>query len=417
MMFMFRTSIARDAAPAAGGSPRGGPGLAPARAAACLLVCFAALTAACAGGAPRGAAAGWDDPRRAQVDARILDLIEARAWGDVIRLADSLEAAGAGDPRLWGQKALALGRTERIEEAIALFERSLRADYASCENHLNFAVVLLEDGRSGRALTELFEAERFCGPENLSLIRRNRSVARIHRGEHDLARQEVEAGLRFASGDPYLLGLKGMLVAETAPAQAESLFASAERAGGMTSDFLYHLGLLLLRAGRPAEALRPLAEALRLDPAHRGIRYAYADAMAGEGRHEEARQILSELLAEQPDEAVTKRLARLLFRGERFEEALELFRSLPQEPENRDRVAMCLHRLGRSDEALKIQRGVVAERPDWPVGLVNLAVILAAGGQLDEAELLLLRALQLDPENVSATIGLETLRRARSGEP
>ena len=74
---------------------------------------------------------------------------------------------------------------------------------------------------------------------------------------------------------------------------------------------------------------------------------------------------------------------------------------------------MCLHGLGRSSEALVIQRGVVAERPDWTVGMINLAVILGALGELDEAERILERVLEIDKENVAASLNLERIRRVR----
>lgn len=380
-----------------------------------LVVCIAALVAACAGSGQEKIPGGqWNDPRREAADRHIMGLIEAGRWERVVRVADSVEAAVGGDPRLWGQKAFALGKTDRFDESVGLFEKALLADYASCDNHLNFAVVLLESGRSGRALTELGEAARFCGAANLPVVQRNRAVAFLHRGEQERALEAVDEGLSSAPKDPYLLGLKAMLIAEAAPVQAESLFVRAEAAGGMTADFLYHLGLLLLRAERPAEALPPLEAAMREDPGDRGIRSARAEVLTRVGRHGEAERALRELLAEEPDEEIERRLARLLMRREEYGEALGIFRSLPPTPENLDRAAMCLHKLGRTHEALEIQRGVVAERPGWSTGLVNLAVYLAAEGQLDEAESMLLRALELDPENVAATVNLESLRRARS---
>lgn len=379
-------------------------------------VCLGALGASCAGsGGGSGAGGSWDDPSRAAVDRRIVSLIESGRWERVLALADSVETVSGGDPRLWGQKAFALGRSGRLGESVELFEKALLADYASCDNHLNFAVVLLESGRSGRALTELSEAARFCGPANYPVVQRNRAVAFLHRGEPERALEAVDEGLASAPDDPYLLGLKGMLVAEQEPVRAESLFVKAEAAGGTPGEFLYHLGLLFLRSERPAEALGPLEAALREMPRDRGIRRALAEALGRTGRETEAESLLRELLAESPDEEIERRLGRLLMQQERFEEALAIFRSLPPTPENRDRIAMCLHRLGRTDEAVGIQREVVARRPDWPTGLVNLAVFLAAGGALDEAETLLVRALELDPENVAATINLESLRRARSG--
>ena len=376
-----------------------------------------AIFGSCAGGgggSVRDAMdAGWEEARR-DADLRILTLLERGGYEDVIRIADSLEAAGGTDPRLKGQKAEALWRTGSVDEAVVLFEESLLADYAVCETHLNFSVLLLETGRTGRALTELNEAKMFCGPENTPVISRNLAVVRIKRGEEDAALAVVEEGLDYAPGDAYLLGLKGMLIAGTNPVLAETLFVKSERTGGMTPDFHYQLGLLMLRSSQPSRAVKPLGEALAADPADRDIRYNYAEALARSGRTEEAGTILREMLDEQYDEKTVRRLARLVFRKGDYGEALVLFRTLPGIPENLDRVAMCLHRLSRTDEAIEIQRDVVDQRPDWPTGLINLAVMLASNGELDESERLLFRALKLDPENVTATVNLESLRKARS---
>jgi len=357
--------------------------------------------------------AGWDEARL-DTDTRILTLLERGWYEEVIIIADSLEASGGTDPRLKGQKAEALWRTGSVDEAVVLFEESLLADYAVCETHLNFAVMLLETGKTGRALTELNEAKLFCGSENMPVISRNIAVVWIKRGEDDAALDAVEEGLEYSSGDSYLLGIKGMLVAEANPVLAETLFVRSERAGGMTPDFLYQLGLLMLRSSQPSRAVKPLEDALAADPADREIKFNYAEALAGSGRMQEAETTLREMLDEQYEEKVAIRLARLVFRDGDYGEALVLFQTLSETPENLDRVAMCLHRLQRTDEAIEIQRGVAGQRPDWPTGLINLAVMLASIGELDESETLLVRAIELDPENVTAIVNLESLRKARS---
>jgi tetratricopeptide (TPR) repeat protein len=355
---------------------------------------------------------GWDETRR-DADTRILALLQRGRYEEVIRLADSIETAEGTDPRLQGQKAEALWRTGSVDEAVSLFEESLLADYAVCETHLNFAVCLLETGKTGRALTELNEAKMFCGLENTPVINRNLAVVRIKMGEEDAALAVVDEGLDYAPNDSYLLGLKGMLIAEANPILAETLFVKSEREGGMTPDFLYQLGLLMLRSSEPSRALKPLEEALAADPSDQEIKFNYAEALARSGKTAEAEAVLREMLGGVFGEKAMKRLARLMFREGDYEDALILFRNLPETPENLDRVAMCLHRLSRTDEAIVIQRTVVDERPDWPTGLINLAVMLASTGELDESERLLLRALDLDPENVTALVNLESLREAR----
>lgn len=355
---------------------------------------------------------GWDETRR-DADTRILLSLERGRYDEVIRIADSLEAAEGTDPRLQGQKAEALWRTGSVDEAVSLFEESLLADYAVCETHLNFAVCLLENGKTGRALTELNEAKMFCGLENTPVINRNLAVVRIKMGEEESALAVVDEGLEYAPNDSYLLGLKGMLIADANPVLAETLFVKSEREGGMTPDFLYQLGLLMLRSSQPSRAVKPLEEALAADPTDLEVKFNYAEALARSGKTEQAEAVLREMLGGAYEEKALKSLARLIYRKGEYAEALGLFRALPETPENLDRVAMCLHKLSRTEEAIVIQRTVVDERPDWPTGLINLAVMLASTGELDESERLLMRALELDPENVTALVNLESLREAR----
>jgi len=384
----------------------------PRRCRALTLAVLFLLSISCAAGDRAGESGSWDDERRS-IDIRMIGLLEEGSFGRAAALADSFERVRGPDPRLEGQKAMALGKIGRTGEAIELFEKSLLADYAVCETHLNFAVLLLETGRSGRALTELREAGRFCGPSRTPLIKRNEAVARLQRGEEELALDAVEEGLATSPEDPYLLGMKGMLIAGEEPGRAEELFSAAAGAGELDPEFLYQLGLLMLRTSRPGRALRPLEKAVEDDPGSREKRFNYAEALARSGRTGEAIGILRSLLEEDGGAGVAGRLGRLLFSEGRFDEALEIFRALPPEPENLDRVAMSLHRLGRTEEAVPIQREAVSKRPDWPTGLINLAVMLASRGELDEAEDLLVRALELDPGNATAAVNLENLRRAR----
>ncbi|MBN1164241.1 MAG: tetratricopeptide repeat protein [Candidatus Krumholzibacteriota bacterium] len=354
----------------------------------------------------------WDGLRQ-RVDIRIVALLEEERYPEVIALTDSLAEAGIRDVRLSGQRAQALGYAGREEEAVALFEEALREDYPHCENHLNFAVLLMKMGKTGRALTEFSEAKRFCGSENLARIFRNLAVANLKLGQEAEAYKNVQEGLEIDGDDPYLLGLKGMLVAEEKPVLAESLFARAGAQEELDTEFLYELGLVFLRSHRLGKAVAPLERVLRRRPGDREISLNLAEALAGSGKSEEAERILTGLLRDKTDPEVERKLARIWFRQERFEEALEIYRRLPDDPVNRDRVAMCLHGLGRFQEALTIQREVVAERPDWTVGMINLAVILGALGELEEAERILERVLEMDAENLAATLNLEMIRQAR----
>jgi len=353
----------------------------------------------------------WTEERSA-TDRRIVSMLDAERFAEAITLIDRTAAEYGEYPRLLGQKARALGGLGRTDEAVPLFERALLADYTSCENHVNFAVLLMKMGKAGRAITEFNEAKQFCGAENIVMIHRNLAVAELELGRKERALSSVQSGLEYDPDDVYLLGLHAVLIMDTQPIEAESLFTRARRVGDLEPAFLHQYGLLLLNSGRPEEAVAVLDTAAALMPDDYEVQRNRAEALIRTGRPDQAEAVLRGLCERYGGPGITEGLARALFKQDRFAEALDLYRELPESPEVQDRIAMCLHGLGRLDEAVEVQRGVLAERPGWPTALVDMAVILAARGELDGALEYLIRALEIDPDNATARSNLEQLREA-----
>lgn len=353
----------------------------------------------------------WSE-KRADTDRLIVFLIESGHFTDAIALVDSVTAVHGEDPHLLGQKARALGELGRGDEAVPLFERSLIKDYTSCENHINFAVLLMRMGKIGRAITEFEEAKQFCGRDNMALIHRNLAVAQFKLGRREKALLSVNNGLKYDPDDAYLIGMGAVLTMETDPVKAESLFVEAMRTGDMEPEFLYQYGILLLNSGRTREAAAVLDTAAALLSNNWDVQRTRAEALLRNGQPEEAEILLRELRDRDQDADVTETLAKALFEQEQFREALDLFRELPESPEVQDRVAMCLHGLGRLEEAAAVERTVIAARPGWLTARINMAVILAAQGELEEALEHLERALEIDPSSDAALRNMERLRRA-----
>jgi Flp pilus assembly protein TadD len=350
---------------------------------------------------------------RSLADRRVNAGLESARFDDALRIADSLVASGAGDARTLAERARALAGLGREKEAIAAFEEALLQDYESCDHHLQFATYLMRVGKTGRAHTEFMEAKRFCGERDSRLIYRNLAVAAVKLGKLDLARQYVDEGLGESPGDPYLGGLKGMLIAREHPSEAESLFVKARGAGEAPVEFLVQYGLLLINAGRSTEAAAVFEKASRAEPGNREIRTDLAEALDRTRKYGDAETIFRDLLAAKDDPDIRLRLARVLFHEGNYDEALKLYMGVDRSPEVMDRIAMCLQGLGKIDEAVVWERKALAAKPDWPQAMINLAVILASKGELDEASSLLDRVLTLEPDNVAARSNLERLREAQ----
>jgi tetratricopeptide (TPR) repeat protein len=382
----------------------------PGKSAACALVAALLLVSCAKEGMRRPD--GWIESR-ARADARANAALEVGRFDEALSIADSLIAAGESDPRSVVQRARALAGLGRGDEAVAAFEQGILSDYENCESHLHFAVYLMRIGKTGRAQTEFMEAKLFCEGRYDALIYRNLAVAGIKLDKRDLALKYIDEGLRRDANDPYLNGLKGMLISRENPVLAESYFVKADSLGDAPPEFLVQYGLLLINEGRPREAADVLAEASRLRPGDRDISVYLAEALDRQGDYAGARPLLEALLAERDDVEIRKQLARVLFHAGDYEEALKQYMKLDQSPEVQDRIAMCLHGLGKPDEAILWARRALAAKPGWPQGMINLAVILASKGDLDEAEALLRRALAIEPDNPAARANLDRLEEAK----
>lgn len=350
---------------------------------------------------------------RSAVDARLVRMLEWELYEDAEALADSMLTAGWRDPRLLGQKATAIGALGRVDEAIVLFEEAIIEDYESCDNHLNFAVLLMRAEMTGRAITELREAKQFCAGANRVTIFRNLAVGYIKTDRPDKALEAVDNGLLIAPKDPYLTGLKGMLIADDDPGQAERLLSVPISTGAEKPEFLYQYGILLLNSERYGMAIDVLERAMRARPLDLDIGEALALALFRAKRFDEAESIYRVL--EKNGHARPLELARIYMSTKRYQEALDLLSRMEPTAETLDRSAMCLMSLGRIDDAVEMERKALSLRPDWPIAMVNLAVLLAVQGELDEARGLLERVLEIEPENTTAIQNIERIEKALEG--
>lgn len=376
-----------------------------------LLAYLIASMEGCAGGGFFGGERRIDEAR-VEVDRKIEAAIASGNFAEALELADSLLSGGAESSRIISQRARALGGLGRNEEALEAFEEAIVSDYENCENHIEFAVFLMKTGKSGRALTEFEEAKKFCDRAMYPLIDRNLAVASLERGESQKALRYIEDALKEAPFEPYLCGFKAMLIAAERPDEAEKLFEMALSGGERNKQFLVSYGILLMNAGKDSQAVRVLSEASSIDPEDLELRIHLAQALEKVGRSHESERLLRELVEKHGNDSARWALAGAKFRESRYEEALNLYLGLQETPETMDRIAMCLHNLGRSEEALAWALRANREKSDWPTGMINLAVILAAKGDLDKARELLERVIEIDPENEVARSNLDRLIEA-----
>jgi tetratricopeptide (TPR) repeat protein len=195
-------------------------------------------------------------------------------------------------------------------------------------------------------------------------------------------------------------------------------------------------GALLLRAGRPADALGPLARATRGEAAPVGWILTLAGAQAVAGQAERAEASFRRALAREPAHPVALLNLGILLTGRgalaEAREALQAsLAARPGHPGALLALGNVLSRAREREAAAEAFRGAIAARPDFAEAHSNLGGILADLGEAAEAEGALRRALSLNPRLAIAWVRLgdlllaagrateaeEALRRALAVDP
>jgi len=352
----------------------------------------------------------WDR-RRARVDGIILSLLESGRYTRALTLCDSLIKDGWEDPRVLSQKARALTGLSRFREAIPLFEKAIVDDYENCENHIDFATSLMALSKVGRAITELKVALRFCKGRNRKVALKNLAIAYIKMERPSEARDFIDKALMMDSGDPEILGLKAMLVADENNQLADQLFMESLRLDSLNANINYQYAMFLINSERYKDAIEPLERAVRLLK-KRKWQIDLVDVYIKLGMYEKAEALVDQLISRESSKDLLRRKAKILFSTNNYKAALSIYKMLPQNEYIKDRIAMCYFNLGSIEEALKWEKEALELNERWVVGLVNISTILAKMGKLDEALEYLKKALELEPENERIKKNIMLLKEA-----
>jgi eukaryotic-like serine/threonine-protein kinase len=297
----------------------------------------------------------------------------AEAYGVALHAAFGEPAEGSGAPRL------------EIESA----------DYAA------FVAILsatLEDGFATTGRLAELEALAQRAPSFLPLQQMLGQMALRRFGESrepadlELGLATARRCLALAPENPQVLklGFEAELAAGRGE-EAASLLRRLEQLGGRGVLALHGRARLADREGRPAEALELTRRLVELEPSWQNL-YQLAGREAGLGQVAAARGHLGEVLAIAPGNQRAKaKLAELeLLYGE-VAAAEKLFAELIAEKPRRSFLTnrgLALFLLGRLDEAADSFRRALAIAPGHPAAALNLADLLAARGERQEAEAL-----------------------------
>ncbi|MGB9623938.1 MAG: tetratricopeptide repeat protein [Phycisphaerae bacterium] len=177
----------------------------------------------------------------------------------------------------------------------------------------------------------------------------------------------------------------------------------------------YALGDALAAQGRHEEAIARYRQALRLKPEFPEALNNLGNLLLQEGREDEAVACFHAAIRLRFPGACNN-LGNVYLRQGRLDDAIAWFREAirgrPDFAEAYNNLGSALHRQGRLDEALECYRKAVAMKRDFVEAYYNIGIALARQGKVDEAVPDLRKAVALAPDLIAARLALgDALRR------
>ncbi|MBZ4414133.1 tetratricopeptide repeat protein [Myxococcus sp. MISCRS1] len=362
--------------------------------------------------------------------------LESGSPGEAVKVVESLSRALPGEASGYRRLGLALAERGDTARAERLLSEAATRDPGDVEVLGTLAKLYEETGRPGKAeetLAKALEREpdsqevllaagrsalkagspvraRAYFDRLLSLSGEPETAVRVafsylSEREPDAAVQVLETARSASDGEPRLAYYVGLVHERLRRfPEAAKAFASVPEGSDIYPDARVRLAKCLSLSGQHPRALALLRAALQDSPDDLEVRAQYARALERGGTPARAESVLKEGLSRQQSAALYDALAATLQRQGRGAEALVLLREalarMPKDPALQYVMGAAFERQGDMAGAQARMRAVLEVEPDHAPALNFLGYLLAQSGRhLDEAERLVLRALELRPDN------------------
>jgi Flp pilus assembly protein TadD len=287
------------------------------------------------------------------------------------------------------------------------------------------AQMLMENGKTGRALTE-FELAAQYGSDR-ALPHYNYGLALYESGMKEDALKQWTIAYNLANDNPMYVAAMGMAYTGEDDRKALAFYEKAESLGAGGHKFNHNYGLLLERLGQFKRAEERFQVALQESPDNPSYELSLAALFMKTKAYSMAVPLWKRLLQAKPGElsyhiylarayleleeydeakATLTQVSDKWERAEGHSQALDSSPSSPGIDQAFEIFAMACRGKGDLKEALVYIRKALEIAPQNPVHLNNYGVILAENGMIDEARAQWEKALSLDPGNEAASKNL-----------
>jgi tetratricopeptide (TPR) repeat protein len=299
---------------------------------------------------------------------------------------------------------LAVGPMATADSGLRAAPQEPDGSAAAAPDRLPRAAELLAQGDlqgAAALLQEILAANPSSGEAHRLLARVRQEQGRIEEA-HFERRAAYDAGIR----DPEMLLLLGRdLVSRKAWGLATRVLMEADAAEPLPPGPRAGLALALAESGRHEEAIQQLSILLALAPDNHDLRMARARAELFLGQTQAALADAEVLVRETPGDVNAWLLkGKALTRASRYEESIETFQkllSLDPHPSVRSiaqaDIGSARGKMGDTEAAEEAYRQALATDPRNALAASNLAALVLDRGDAGEAELILRTALNHSP--------------------
>jgi len=334
---------------------------------------------------------------------------------------DRHRAEDGADPDLWFERIMALGDHASAEEMTGLCRdlaaiRDQHQEDAAVLRNLGFLRILQQHGEEAERMLRRSLELNGADPRALELM----GLLCVQREQPQEAKTWLLKALSLQPRDPRTLRLLGITCEQLDDFKtAEAQFLAALEVEPSYFWGWHSLGELLLKKGEMADGLRCIHRARSIQARECASYFILSELFAEQGHLELAQGELHQLTALAPPVEVLAEGYAMLGEirrdlGDQDSAASYFTLAAETDPRAADPWAALgdLARAGnRWEDALRCYREALARKPDAADLQVQAGYILLNTGQHAEAEQLFLTALEADPGEYSAYLGLSECYR------